>query len=72
MILVQSPLMRDFIIALLDGKTIDSVSFQLTKAEGMKMYFQHSGDGELAASIVKEAIKKSEFGPALFFRVTHE
>lgn len=72
MILIQSPLMRDSIISLLDGKTIDSVSFQLTKAEGMSLYFQHSGDGELAASIAKQTIKESEFGPALYFRVTHE
>jgi len=72
MITVQSPLKRDFIISLLDGKTIESVSFQLIRQEGMNMYFKHSGDGELAAKTAKQTIQKSEFGPALFFRVTHE
>ncbi|HOB34614.1 MAG: hypothetical protein GX090_00260 [Firmicutes bacterium] len=72
MIVVQSPLKRDFIISLLDGNTIQSVSFKLVKQEGMNMYFEHSGDGETAAKVAKETIKKSEFGPALFFRVTHE
>lgn len=72
MIVVQSPLKRDFIISLLDGNTIQSVSFKLVKQEGMNMYFEHSGDGEKAAKVAKETIKKSEFGPALFFRVTHE
>ena len=45
MIVVQSPLKRDFIISLLDGNTIQSVSFKLVKQEGMNMYFEHSGDG---------------------------
>ena len=72
MIIVQSGLKRDFIISLLDGMTIDSVSFQLIRREGMNMFFSHSGDGETAASIAKATIKKSEFGPALFFRVTYK
>lgn len=72
MILVQSALKRDYIIALLDGQTIDSVSFALARQEGMSMYFSHSGDAERAAEVAKRVIKESEFGPALFFRVTHE
>lgn len=72
MILVQSGLKRDFIISLLDGETIGGVSFELQRREGMNMYFSHDGDGETAAKIAKETIKKSEFGPALFFRVTFE
>lgn len=71
MILVQSGLKRDYIISLLDGKTIASVTFALSRQEGMNMYFTHSGDGEQAVKIAKEIIKKSEFGPALFFRVTN-
>lgn len=72
MIIVQSGLKRDFIISLLDGMTIDSVSFQLIRKEGMNMYFSHSGEGKKAAEIAKATIKSSEFGPALFFRVTHQ
>lgn len=70
MILVQSGLKRDFIVSLLDGKTIDSVSFQLSGREGMNLSFEHSGPAEQAAKVAKQAIKDSEFGPALFFRVT--
>lgn len=72
MVVVQSPLKRDFIISLLDGKTINSVSFRLVRQEGMKMYFEHDGSPEAAEKAAKETIKNSEFGPALFFRVTHE
>lgn len=72
MVVVQSPLKRDFIISLLDGKTINSISFRLVKQEGMNMFFEHDGSGEAAEKAAKETIKNSEFGPALFFRVTHE
>lgn len=72
MIVVESGLKRDYIAELLDGKTIQSVTFRLVKREGMKLCFEHDGDSEQAAKIAKKTIKESEFGPALFFRVTHE
>lgn len=72
MVLVQSPLKRDYIVSLLDGKTLDSISFLLVKREGMNMYFAHDGNDEAAEQAAKKAIRNSEFGPALFFRVTHE
>jgi len=72
MVIVQSPLMRDFIISLLDGKTIDSITFRLHRQEDMSLYFDHDGDAEAAEKIAKKTIKESEYGPALFFRVTHE
>ncbi|MTI95883.1 MAG: hypothetical protein FH749_10445 [Firmicutes bacterium] len=72
MIIVQSPLKRDYIISLLDGKTIDSVNFRFHKREEMSLYFEHDGSNEEAAAIAKKAIKNSEFGPALFFRVTYD
>ena len=72
MVIVQSPLKRDFIVSLLDGKTIQSVSYELQKRDGMNIYFSHDASGELAAKIAKQTIKESEFGAALFFRVTYE
>lgn len=72
MMLVQSALKRDFIISLLDGKTIDSITYRLAKREGMNMYFEHDGSIEAAEKVAKKTIRNSEFGQALFFRVTHE
>ncbi len=72
MIIVQSPLKRDFIISLLDGKTIDGFTFKFEKRDDMKLYFSHDGDAEEAAAVAKKVVKKSEFGPALYFRVLHE
>lgn len=72
MIVVESGLKRDYIVELLDGKTIEAVSYKLVRQEGMKLYFEHSGDSEQAAKIAKQIIKNSEFGPALFFRVTND
>jgi hypothetical protein len=72
MVLVQSGLKRDYIISLLDGQTIDNITFKLVKHEGMKMFFEYDNeDDALAAKVAKKTIKESEFGVALFFSVTN-
>lgn len=65
------PLKRDFVQELLDGKTIEEVTYTYIKTEQMKMFFETSEDSERAASVAKAAIKKSELGPALFFMVEY-
>lgn len=70
MILVHAPLKRDYIVSLLDGKTIEGMTFKLEKRDQMKLFFQVDGDAELAAKVVKKTIKASEFGQALFFNVS--
>lgn len=70
MILINAPLKRDFIISLLDGQTIDNITFNLDHQDGMKLFFIHNGEGESASKIAKKVIQSSEFGKALFFNVT--
>ncbi|HAO60834.1 MAG: hypothetical protein A2Y20_04210 [Firmicutes bacterium GWF2_51_9] len=69
MIIVNAPLKRDFIRALLDGKTIENVTFTFVKQDNMKLYFSVEGDPKAAVKIAKNTIKQSEFGSVLFFNV---
>ncbi len=71
MIIINMPLKRDFIKELLQGKTIEEITYTYIKTEQMKMFFETSEDSERAASVAKAAIKKSELGPALFFMVEY-
>ena len=72
MICVQSPLKRDYIIELLHEKTVDDITFQLHHKDNMKLFFEHTGDAEKAASAAKKEIKKSKYGSALYFTVDYE
>ncbi|AMC94260.1 hypothetical protein AOC36_09800 [Erysipelothrix larvae] len=70
MIYVQSPQKRDFIKELLDGQTVDGCKFTFAKMDGMKIYFETEGvELEKAVSIAKSEVKKSKYGPALYFTV---
>ena len=71
MIIINMPLKREFVKSLLDGKTIEGITYKFEKQDNMKLYFSVSEESERAASIAKSAIKKSELGPALFFMVEH-
>lgn len=72
MILVQSPLKRDYIKDLLDGKEFDGIQFTFNRQDQMKLFFEHTGDAKDAAAAAKKVIKKSEFGAALYFTVSYE
>jgi len=64
--------MADKIKDLLDNKTIDGASFAFTGKKGMDMMFNVSGDAvgkDDAVSIVKKAIKSTEFGKGIYFSV---
>ena len=71
MIIINMPLKRDFVISLLDGKTIEEIIYKFEKQDNMKLYFSVREESERAASVAKRAIKKSELGPALFFMVEY-
>jgi len=73
MLIINSALKKDYIIALLDQQTIDQASFTYVKTDGMKLYFNVTGtDMPSAVKIAKTTIKKSELGSALFFLVDYE
>ena len=71
-IIVKSPLMADKIKDLLNNKTIGGASFAFIGKKGMEMTFGVSGDAigkEDAVSIVKKAIKSTDFGKGIYFSV---
>lgn len=73
MIVVQSPLKRDYIKSLLDQKTHDGITFTFAEEKGLKIYFTADiEDTAKAASVAKKVIKASEVGTVLYFTVTHE
>lgn len=72
MIWVQSPLKREYIKELLNGKEIDGILFTFVKQDQMKLIFNHTRDAKSAATIAKKTIKQSELGSALFFLVDYE
>lgn len=70
MIVIHSGLKREFIIELLDGRTIESISFKYIRTEGMKILFDISEDkNRMAEGIVKKEIRSTDIGRVLFFRV---
>lgn len=68
---MQSPLHQEFFINLLDGKTIDEVTFKLNEVKGMKVYFEYEGDVDLerAIRIAKDHIKTDKMAGALYYIV---
>lgn len=73
MLIINSALKKDYIIELLDHKTIDQAHFTYVRTEGMKLFFEVQGtDLPSAVKIAKTTIKKSELGSALFFLVDYE
>ncbi len=73
MIVVQSPLKRDFIKELLTSNTHEGFDFKFESEKGMKLYFSvDSEEKELASKVAKKVIKESEVGAALYFNVSYE
>lgn len=72
MLMITSPQMRKQLIALFDAQTIDGVVFHLNKEEGMNLLFEVETDksDEEVEKVAKAAIKKTEYGSTIFFRVT--
>lgn len=73
MIVVQSPLKREFIKDLLTSQTFEGLNFKFESEKGMKLYFSvDTEDLEGASKVAKKVIKGSEVGAALYFNVSHE
>ena len=56
MFYIQSPMKRDFFIELLNGQTIEEVTFKLEKEDGMKLFFSYEGEVDLIARYVLRRI----------------
>lgn len=71
MFYIQSPMKRDFFIELLNGQTIDEVTFKLEKEEGMKLFFSYEGEVDLdrAIRVAKDHIKTTDYGKVLYYIV---
>ena len=70
MITISSPMKQEFIIELLDGKTINKVSFKYEGKAGINLNFSHDCvDKDLAIQAAKRAIKATEVGSVLYFQI---
>lgn len=68
MIIVNSPIMQDKIIKILEG--MDSPSYTFIKKDGIRIYFETSlEDKEEACKLAKKEIKKDPMGSAIMFTV---
>lgn len=73
MIFVNSPLMQDKIIDLLNNFDEDGITFEFVDKQGMKMRFKtNADDTEAAAKRAKSAIKAQDWGTAIFFQAAAE
>lgn len=72
MIIVNSPIMQDKIIKILEA--MDSPTFKFVKKEGIKIYFETDmEDKDKACDVAKKEIKKDPMGSTIMFKVkSHE
>lgn len=71
MIIVNSPIMQDKIIEILESS--DEASFKFVKKDGIRIYFEIDlDDKDEAARIAKSEIKKDPISGALIFSVKTE
>lgn len=69
-IFINSPLMSDKIIALLNGYKENGIEFRFVKKLGIKLEFEVSGiEPQEACTLAKNLIKNTEFGKVLYFNV---
>lgn len=70
MIIVSSPLKRDFFKEFISELKMGDDTFTFEKEAGIKLYFSTSAeDIDVAVRFVKDSLKKTEFGRALYFIV---
>ena len=71
-VVVRAPLMQEKIKDLLDGGTFDGVSLSFIEKKGIELAFHASGENVESldvASIVKSAVKATDFGKGITFSV---
>lgn len=65
--------MNDKIIALLDKKTISEITFNFLNKQGIELFFEvddQAKSSDEVVTIVKKAIKDTDFGKGIYFSVT--
>lgn len=68
MIIVNSPIMQDKIIKIVEA--LEEPKFTFIKKDGIKIYFETEfEDKDKAAALIKAAIKKDPMGSAIMFNV---
>lgn len=73
MIIVSSPLKRDFFKEYVPTLTMGDDTFTFEKEAGIKLYFSTTAeDLDVAVRFLKDNLRKSEFGRALYFIVEKE
>ncbi|KAF1304867.1 MULTISPECIES: hypothetical protein [Enterococcus] len=69
MISIASAMQQDAIKELLEGYNEDGLSFTFKEKQGIKMFFETTGeDQEAAAKKAKELIKAQPWGTVLYFQ----
>ena len=69
-ITISSPMKQDFIIELLDQKTINDITFSFVSKKGIALTFDYDqGQKEDAIAAAKQEIKATEIGKVLYFQV---
>lgn len=69
-ITISSPMKQDFIIELLDQKTINDITFSFVSKKGIALTFDcDQGQKEAAIAAAKAEIKATEIGKVLYFQV---
>ncbi|MFW2488192.1 hypothetical protein [Clostridium chromiireducens] len=71
MIVVNCALRQDDIVEIVENIQVENEKvFKYVKKEGLKIIFESSlGDDQKSAGIIKQAIKETNIGKALFFSV---
>jgi len=71
-VIVRAPLMQEKIKGLLDGGEFSGVSLSFTEKKGIELVFHASGENIASldvASIIKSAVKATDFGKGIMLSV---
>ncbi len=68
MITISSPMQQDNIKELLSNYREGDVTFTFSKKEGIKLFFEFTGNPAEAAIKAKELIKNTTWGKVLYFQ----
>lgn len=73
MIVISSPMKRDFFVETLEKYNENGVTFKKVDEKGIKLHFETTAeDEEAAARIAKDVMKATDIGAVLYFQVTVE